>query len=322
MRMNSWLKLSHHKHSGKIRPHEYTSYGPLALLLLAVGLALLGATVSAATPYDGPESGSIGLSGTMPGPAPTVAATITSPEQNQHFTNTPISVSGTCPKDTLVEIYKNDIFAGSVECASGGTYSFQIDLLIGKNVLIARVYDALNQAGPDSSSVTVFYDALPAQSASIKPLSFGGSQLLLNTDAVYRGVFPEKLLNVPIDILGGVPPYAVNVQWGDSTNKVISRNDNQTFNASHTYHKAGTYQISIQASDSQGRVAFLSVAAIVNGQPAVVPATTSTKATVNKLLVLWPLYTTAATIVISFWLGERREKHILIAHPQLLQPQA
>lgn len=319
--MDSWLKLSHHKHSGKLRPHEYTSYGPLALLLVAVGLALLSATVTAATPYDGPESGSVGITGTMPGPAPTVAATITSPKQNQHFTNTPISVSGTCPKDTLVEVYKNDIFAGSVECSSNGTYSFEIDLLIGKNVLIARVYDALNQAGPDSNAVTVFYDALPAQGAGIKPLSFGGSQLLLNTDAVYRGVFPEKLLNVPIDILGGVPPYAVNIQWGDSTNKVISRNDNQTFTASHTYHKAGTYQISIQASDSQGRVAFLQVAAIVNGQPAVVAATTSTKNTVNKLLVLWPLYTMAATIVISFWLGERREKHILLQHPQLLQPQ-
>ena len=318
--MHTWLKLSHHSHSGRLRPHEYTSYGPLALLLLAVGLVLLGATVSAATPYTGPEAGSVSLTGSVPTPPPTTAATISSPHQNQHFSTTPITVSGTCPKDTLVEIYKNDIFAGSAPCEDNGKFSLDIDLLIGKNVLVARVYDVLNQAGPDSGSVTVFYDALPPQSSALSSLNFTGTQLLLNTDAVYRGVFPDHLLNIPIDIVGGTPPYALNVQWGDSSNKVIPRNDNLTFNAGHVYHKAGMYQVRLQASDAQGRVAFLTVVVFVNGQPSAVPVTTSSNTPVNKLLLLWPLYAAAATIVLSFWLGERREKHILATHPLLLHP--
>lgn len=318
--MYNWLKISHHHHSGRLRPHEYTSYVPLAFLLLFVGLALLGCSVSALSSPP-PQADSVALSGTMPQPAPTVAATITSPAPQKHFTASPVSVSGTCPPNTLVEVYKNDIFAGSGPCSDSGTYSFEVDLLFGRNSLIARVYDALNQPGPDSRTVTVFYDALPPQSAALAPLSFGGAQLLLNTDAVYRGAFPEHLLNVPIDIIGGTPPYAVNVQWGDSTNKVISRNDNLTFNASHAYHKPGTYQISIQASDAKGRVAFITVAAIVNGQPSAVPAGTSSGTPANKLLLLWPLYTAAAAIVTSFWLGERREKHLLTGSNLTFHPQ-
>jgi hypothetical protein len=308
--MLKWLKLSHHHHSGVLRPHEHTSYLPLGLILLGVGFILIAYTASAASP--GPESGSIGLSGVMPGKAPTVAATIRQPINGQRFSSTPMSVSGTCPANTLVELFKNDIFAGSTPCLAGGTYTLEIDLLIGQNILIARVYDSLNQPGPDSNAVTVFYDALPTQAGALTPLDFGGDQLLLNTDAVFRGVFPDKEMSVPIDILGGSPPYAINIQWGDSTNKVIPRNDNVTFSANHIYKKPGTYQVSIQGTDASGRVAFLTVASIVNGQPAIANATAASTSTTNKLLVLWPLYASAFAVVISFWLGERREKQILM----------
>lgn len=306
--MLNWLKLSHHSHSGQLRPHEYTSYLPLALLLLVVGFALTVYTVSAAD-HPGPESGSVGITGVMPGDPPTVGATINSPNDQQHFNTTPVPVSGTCPKGTLVEVFKNDIFAGSTPCTDAGIYNIEIDLLNGRNVLITRVYDSLNQPGPDSNAVIVFYDALPPQAGSITSLEFGGAQLLLNTDAVFRGVFPDQELAVPLDILGGSPPYAINIQWGDSTNKVVSRNDNISFTTSHIYSKAGTYQVSFQATDSMGRVAFLTVASIVNGQPEVAPAATAE--VTNKLLVLWPLYTAALAVLISFWLGERREKHVL-----------
>lgn len=306
------LNLIHYSHSGRLRPHEHTSYVLLSVLLLIVGVTLTAYTSFAASPP--PQSGSIGLTGTVPGKPPTLAATIASPGQNQRFSVTPIKVSGTCPAGTLVELFKNDIFAGSTSCDESGKYELEIDLLIGQNILVAKVYDDLNQPGPDSNSVTVFYDALGAQASPVTSLDFGGAQLLLNTDAVFRGVFPDKELAVPIDILGGNPPYALNVQWGDSTNKVIPRNDNVTFNATHTYKRPGTYQISLQASDSQGRVAFLTVAAIVNGQPGVNAATTSptTARPMSTLLALWPLYTALVATVGSFWLGEWREKRILM----------
>lgn len=318
--MVHWLKLSHHHHSLRLRPHEHTSYLPLAILLLLVSLPLTVFTAYAGTPYTGPEAGSIGLTGTMPAKPPTVAATITTPGNGQRFSSSPVPVGGTCPKETLVEIYKNDIFAGSTPCTSSGTFSLDVDLLIGQNTLVAKVYDALNQPGPDSNQVTVFYDALPPQAGPLTPLNLGGSQIILNTDAVFRGVFPERELVIPIDIVGGTPPYAVNIQWGDATNKMVPRGDNATFRVAHTYHKPGTYQITLQATDSGGRVAFLTVAVIVNGQPSITPvaSTTSSSATMNKLLVLWPLYVASVAVLISFWLGERREKQLLKDHGLLL----
>jgi hypothetical protein len=308
------LKLIHRSNTGQVRPHEHTSYLPLAVLLLVAGFFLTTFTASAWT-RPGPAAESVGISGVMPGKPPTVAATITSPTNGQHFSQTPITVSGSCPKDTLVELYKNDIFAGSGVCTTEGTYSFEIDLLIGQNTLVARVYDALNQQGPDSNTITVYYDALPPQGSPLTSLNFGGDQLLINTDAVFRGAFPNKDMSIPIDIIGGRAPYAVNIQWGDSTNKVVSRPDNASFHASHAYAKAGTFQLSLQATDADGRVAFLTVASIVNGQPdpAVVAATTSSSTT-HSLLLLWPLYAATFGVVVSFWMGEWREKRLLIKH--------
>ncbi|HET7629757.1 MAG TPA: hypothetical protein VFK03_00115, partial [Candidatus Saccharimonadales bacterium] len=298
--MSNWLKISHHTHTGKLKAHEHTSYLPLLLLLVLTGIFLGMFSKAAFAAHPGPEASSVGLTGTMPGKPPTVGAHITSPKSGKHFGETPVTVEGTCPKGTLVEIFKNNIFAGSTPCRDDGTFSIKIDLLIGTNSLTARVYDALNQAGPDSNKVTAYYDALPPQAGPLSSLDFGADkQLLLNTDAVYRGVFPGQELTIPIEVLGGVPPYAVNVQWGDTANNIISRNNNNPFKSSHTYDKPGTYQITLQASDSQGRVAFLTVAAIVNGQPVPTPATTETdnKDLMAELLVLWPLYTASAAAV-------------------------
>jgi PKD repeat protein len=311
--MYGHLKISQHAHSGKLRPHEHTSYLPLAILILGVGLMLgifsFANFANAATPYTGPEAGSVGLTGTMPEPPPKEAAVISAPTNLQHFSTSPITVSGTCPDGTLVEIYKNAILAGSTPC-SNGKFSVQVDLLFGQNILKARVYDVLNQAGPESNAVTVFYDAGFPQAASLSSLNFSGAQLILYTDAAYRGSFPQQQLNVPVTVIGGTAPFAINVQWGDSSNNVVSRSDNTTFNTAHAYKKPGTYKITLQGSDSKKLVAFLSVAAIVNGKPDVAVAG-ATKPPSSKLLLLWPILAVSATLVASFWMGERREKKIL-----------
>ncbi len=308
------LKLLHHSHSGRLRSHEHTSYLPLAFIVLVVGVVMLVFSLSdstASADHPGPQAGSIGLTGTMPAQPPKTAAVITSPTSGQHFNNSPVTVSGTCPATTLVEIYKNDIFAGSTPCSSNSKFSLDIDPLYGQNILTAQVYDALNQAGPVSAPVAIYYDAQPPQAASLRFLNFSGSQLILETDAVYRGTFPGQTLNVPITILGGIGPYAINVEWGDSSNQVIPHADNTVFNASHIYKKPGTYKITLQGSDSQQQVAFLTVAAIVNGVPNVLATTTSNTQPPNKLFVLWPLYAIVVTMLTSFWLGERREKRIM-----------
>ena len=317
--MRRHLKLSDHKHSGSHRPHEHTSYLVLLFMLAIVGVSLAFFTATAMM-RPGPASGSIGLSGVVEGEPPTEGAVILVPSTGTRFSETPITVSGTCPANILVEIFKNDIFAGSTICTAEGEFSLETDLLVGRNDLTARVFDALSQEGPVSDVVTVFYDVLPTQPSSLSPLSFGGQQLIINTDAVFRGAFPNSDMQVPIDIIGGRPPFAVNVQWGDSTNKVVSRTNNETFRVSHAYARAGTYSITIQATDADNRVAFLTVAAIINGQPfAAATEEQPPMSIIQRLLVLWPLYAILVTMVISFWLGEIREKRVL-TRQGLLQP--
>lgn len=313
--MKEQMKISHYRHTGQMLAHEFTSYLPLALLVFIAGFVLTLFTFSdvalGSTPYSGPEAGSIGLTGEVPAPPPKTSATITSPSNGQHFRSSPVTISGTCPLGTLIEIYKNNIFAGSSACDNNGKFSLDVDLLFGQNIITAIDYDALNQAGPVSNSVTVYYDSVLPQTDPLAQLDLGGAQMLLNTNSVYRGSFPGQQLNVPVTIIGGKPPYAVTVEWGDSSDKVIPRGDNLTFNAPHTYQKPGTFEITFKGVDSQQRAAFLTVAAIVNGQPGVIASSKTLKNSINKLLVLWPLYAIAATMLVSFWLGERREKRIL-----------
>ena len=86
--MLRWLKLSLHHHSGRLRPHEHTSYIPLGILLLIVGLALIVYTAAAESPP--PEPSSISLTGSMPGKPPTVAAVILKPTNQQRFSTSPV----------------------------------------------------------------------------------------------------------------------------------------------------------------------------------------------------------------------------------------
>lgn len=308
--MLHYLKISHHEHTGRLRPHEHTSYLPLAFLSLMVGVALAAYTVTSSAQTPPPEPSSISLTGTVPAPPPKEKAVIEKPVNGQRFTTSPINVSGTCPSGTLVQIFKNNIFAGSTPCEDNETFSLDADLLFGENVLKAQVFDALNQAGPESDPVTIFYDAAISAPAPSSFIDLIGTQLILNTDAAFRGIFPKQKFNVPITVIGGTPPHAINVQWGDSTNDVIARSDNNTFNISHSYEKPGTYKIIIQGKDSKDLAAFLTVAAIVNGELEPI-AVSSTTPTTNKLFMLWPLYAIGTTAMFSFWLGERREKRLL-----------
>ncbi len=314
------MKLSHRSRTGRLLKHTHTSYLPLFILVAATALPLTTATLYAQSPP--PQSESASLTGIMPGEPPTQPAVIRQPTDLARFSTSPVTVSGSCPANVLVQIYKNDIFAGSVVCGTNGTFTIEVDLLIGENILIAKVYDALNQEGPSSQPVKVFYDALPPQSTSLAPLDFGGAQMILNTDAVFRGIFPDKSFKVPVSIIGGRAPYAINVFWGDTSNDVLVRNDNSPFDLEHVYKRSGTYQMNIQATDTDGRVAFLSVAVIVNGAASTGAISASTSGGLQNTLffTLWPAYVAIISIVGGFWLGEVREKRVLQKRGLLLNP--
>lgn len=281
----------------------------LAYLLLGVVVALLCAlalpnAVQAIGSQQNPQSGSVGLEGTVPSPPPTQAATITVPGNGQSFKATPITVGGLCKTGLLVKIFSNNIFVGSANCTNG-SYSLQTDLFSGRNDLVARVYDALDQAGPDSNVVSVTYaDTAFAQF---------GTRVSLNSIYAQLGADPGKVLDWPIILSGGFGPYAISVDWGDGTAPSIqSESFPGNISIKHTYKSAGVYKVIVRATDANGSVAFLQLVGVANGKVSQGSTTggaagSSGGSTTNTTIIWWPMLLLLPLILSAFWLGRRHE---------------
>jgi hypothetical protein len=272
----------------------------LAFLVLAV--AVLGTnTVQAAV--KNPQSGSTGLEGTVSSPAPTKGATITTPVNGQTFTSVPITVNGLCPSGLLVKVFANNVFVGSAQCTNG-SYSIQINLFSGQNDIVVRVYDALDQPGPDSNPITVTFN--DAQTVSF------GSRVTLSSGYAQRGANPGEVLTWPIILSGGIGPYAISVDWGDnSAQSLQSEPFAGNITISHTYKTAGVYKVIVKATDHNGTTAFLQLVGISNGQVTQSTASTSPPSSGTTIVktkpLIWPLLLIFLLIFISFWLGRRFE---------------
>jgi hypothetical protein len=269
----------------------------LLVFILTLTLGFLHSNpVKAATQ----QSGSTGIEGTVPGPPPSRGATIDIPKNGQSFSSLPITVAGTCPNGTLVEIYKNNVFAGSTSC-SNGSYSLQVDLFDGRNDLIAKVFDNLNQAGPDSNKVTVTFGS---------NIPTGGNRISLTTQFAKRGADPGAVLTWPITLSGGKGPYAISVDWGDKTNPdLISQQIPGNITLQHTYAQAGVYKVTIKATDANGDAAFLQVIAIANGPIKQAGTTNGTdnSLTIQTKVLLWPILVLFCLMILAYFVGKKHQ---------------
>ncbi len=271
----------------------------LVVIVLSVVLTILG--VSALAQVQNPQSGSVGIEGTIPADPPATGATISFPVNGEIFTEVPITVSGICPADLLVKMFKNQVFAGSVVCLANGTFDIEIDLFSDRNEIVAKVFDALDQPGPDSNTVTVTYND-----------SSGGSRaekLILTSNFATRGADPGATLVWPLGLSGGVGPYAVSIDWGDGTNDIISLDSTGNFNLDHKYEQPGTYKTTVKAAGSEGDTAFLQLVSVSNGllQGNLNDISTAQQVITRRIFVLWPLYIMIGFVITSFWLGRKDE---------------
>ena len=281
----------------------------MKLTFPAITAGLVAAAIfTAATPVvhalgssTNPQSGSVGLQGTISSAPPTQAATIATPSNGQVFTKIPITVSGLCASNLLVKLFANNVFVGSTLCTNG-SYSLQVDLFDGLNDLVARVFDALDQPGPDSNTVAVTFQD--------NQFAGSGVQLLTLTSAyARRGANPGQLLTWPIILSGGTAPYALSVTWGDGkAADLLSESFAGTIDLSHVYDSAGVYNVVIKATDKNGETAFLQLVAVANGAVQSSASSTSggSSSTLTKTKVLWaPSAALVAFIVVGFWLGRK-----------------
>lgn len=308
------MSLGVNEQSGAVKQNA-TAYIIISVIL-AIFACLLTIATHMALAVAISQQGQVQVNGIVAGPPPTQPAVINSPTADQHFTSQSITVSGTCPNNTYVQIFKNNIYAGTETC-SFGIFSLSIDLVPGRNDLVAKVVDTLNQYGPDSAVVTVFYDVPANQpdnaSPSTKPgaaPTTAGANLLLDVTKLYQGGLPNDKIKLDVRIVGGVSPYALYINWGDGHTDLVLQPKAGDLVQTHSYKKPGNYRITIEASDSVGNKASIQTIAIVNGEFKVAPSILGNPDKALPVLsIAWELYIVLVLAILSYWLGERHMLH-------------
>lgn len=249
-------------------------------------------------PTPDPQPGSYGIEAKKTQPPPTQGATIATPGNGSSFSESPITVSGICPNELLVQIYNNGVMVGAVMCEDG-SFSVQVSLFAGTNEFTAIVYDELGQAGPTSNVVTVTY-------TDTQFTAFGA--LITLTSTYGRRAAPAgSQLDWPLQLSGGTGPYAFSIDWGDgSTLELKSQSLAGLVNILHTYKKAGIYRVNITVADANGASAFLQVIAVSSGQ--VDPPAEESPESTTIIRVVWiPAVIALLLLIPSYWLGRRSQ---------------
>jgi len=254
-------------------------------ILIAI-VAIFFSSVSLLTPVQAADT--IQVTATVPAALPPGPAIITYPHDQDHFASPDVTVLGTCPDDTYVELDRNGIFSGVAFCISN-SFTIPITLLPGANELKARVFNITNNEGPQSPPITVFYTPpqLPAASPSLpspvlSPLpsfknpSLGSplppyiGPLLATSHYAYFTRYTGQSWSWDISIMGGTTPYTMTISWDDLTTSTFP-NLKMSPRIIHNYAKAGLYHPLITITDANGTVAVLQLLAIVKNPNDIVP---------------------------------------------------
>jgi hypothetical protein len=380
------------------------------MVLLCAGVIIAGSTFQGfAATYD--------VTATVPAQPLTSPATITAPYHQQHVPHAAVQVSGICPGQSYVKLFRSAVFSGVSQCTDN-KFQIQTNLNPGENSLEAKVYNITDDEGPASAPVTVYHDtttvmfepptetpttltvdsvetntykksavrevsdrptvsgyappfsdvtvtfysdpvtcktqadsqgwwsctlqqALPegthrveviAQTTEGKTLKFPPFQikvvpskanLLLRSpettpvvilaDYRYQAHLPGEAFSWELTVTGGIPPYAVAIEWGDDSRSSIPTNAGEQFAITHAFPEPKTYQPLVIATDKKGATAVMQLSAVVQGIAATANITSDNKGSSDSFFawfrqyvwLVWPVYGAVVLMAVSFWLGEK-----------------
>jgi hypothetical protein len=297
------LKLSHHRHTGRLLSHEHTSHGALMVITLAVGAMLVFATNSLVASADTLQSGSsLTLTGKVRLLPPSEKAVILTPKEGDVFTNAPIIISGTCQLNDFVQIYRNHKAIDALICIRG-QFGTQVDLVAGKNTFTVRTLDYTFQFGPDSDHVNVTYNPKPKTGVNANL-----GQLLVSLEASDIATPENQSYSLNLSVEGGQAPYAINVRWGDGSQESVPVASAGNFSLKHKYSAGNIYSILISATDSLGNKATTESVVLVGGPALATTGPGGTTGTTRSVLdIVWPVYVVSLVGLTIFWLGEKYE---------------
>lgn len=270
-------------------------------LLCLLALTKPAAAVITPLPTPNPIPGAYGLAAVKVQEPPQLGATISTPGNGSSFTNSPITVSGICPTDLLVQVYNNGVMVGAVMCTNG-SFSLEVSLFAGTNELSAIVFDDLEQSGPTSNTVTVNY--------TDSNITAFGDLITLTSSYGRRSAPANSELSWPLQLTGGAGPYAFSIDWGDgSSAELKSQSLAGLVTINRTYKQAGIYKVNIRVTDANEVSAFLQVVAVSSGKVDVAGGGTQAPGgVVERVVIVWiPALIALLLLVPAYWLGRRSQ---------------
>jgi hypothetical protein len=271
----------------------------------------------------------VSITATVPAAVLTTPAVITTPTDGFSFNTSSILVNGYCPDGSYVNVYDNGGFSGTSMCTTGGTFQLEMTLFVGTNDIVARAYNVTNVAAPDSTAITVTYTiattptapTAPTAPTTPTPTPTAVLPLLLVSNFQYQTFTVNNTFSWKVQIQGGAPPITLTISWGDSKQTEVIRNATGVLTIKHTFSQQGYYPVIIKATDADGNVHILQLAALIRNPNAaniystnyILPTPTASslskffESTKTWLWIAWPSLAIIALMITSFWLGERQE---------------
>jgi hypothetical protein len=268
-------------------------------------------------------------------PPLTVAAVIISPIAGSAFTDSPITVSGSCPDSSYVNLYDNNSFIGAAWCSAGNTWQIVAGLSSGQNNLLAQDYNITNDEGPASPAEAVSFmppspvfeqSNLPAGAVPTSEFTTPAyPALVVGADFYYQVFSSASTFSSVVSITDGVPPYTLIITWGDNANSTIKLATSSSLTILHKYKTPGYYPVIVNVSDAKGQKKTIQLAALIapagasgainfnTKTPAASSSVPKVSAKAKKWLWLaWPAYAAVALMLVSYWVGERKEYSKLV----------
>ncbi|HUS26095.1 MAG TPA: hypothetical protein VMY99_01985 [Nevskiaceae bacterium] len=264
--MHRLLHLQHHRHTGKLLPHRYTSYRSLFLLLLIVGAGIV--LVQQRVLAD-----DLVVTGKVAAEQITSPAVITYPPDGSVLHTADVTVQGTCQpvaSGTIVIVYSNNMLLGSTSCSNAGTFSLPVTLFTGPNTLIAKSVNITDDYGPDSAAVHVAVDISQAgttgQGRATRPSSGSAGSaesetgqtgdtdngLIIRSQRAYLVFGRTKPATWTGMVAGGIVPYQLIFDWGDGTVETLHDIGPEQHKQQHTYTALQPFFVEITATDAAG----------------------------------------------------------------------
>jgi hypothetical protein len=179
---------------------KYATHLLSFLTLLVLGIFVVSSMTT-------PQAKADGLTIDAAVDAPLVAnpATIQSHYNEQHVQEAEVTIAGTCSPWSYVQLFQNGRLVGVSACTTMA-YSVQSILDVGRNELVARIYNLTNNEGPVMTPIVVYYDASSAVSEASTPIPT--SFRVASLDGSAYDVSKIYTTSTRPTVTGFAPPFA------------------------------------------------------------------------------------------------------------------